>query len=182
MSPGILLRPKSCLARALSRIRILLVALAAMAAVAALGFSDSLCTGRELTAAQVQALFPNKTFVDSDHYAVVNSDCLQVLQDIFISALYRNGLKPEWSPRFACGKFSLVYLSTARLTYLSHHVHDANLPPLALGEVWYMTGPKSAHAIVVAITERGVVYWDPQCGQEVTMSADLLAGTMMRKF
>lgn len=144
--------------------------------------ADAYSTGVVLKASQVQALFPNNTFVERDRYAVLRSDCLRDLQELFVKAVFRNGLRPAWSPRFACAKFSMVFVATARLAYLAAHQELRAVPELAVGEVWFMTGPNSAHAIVVAVTERGVVYWDPQCGHEVPMPGDRLASTFLRKF
>ena len=144
--------------------------------------ADAYSTGVVLNASQVQALFPNNTYVERDRYAVLRSDSLRDLQELFVKAVFRNGLRPAWSPRFACGKFSMVFVATARLAYLAAHPEARAVPELAVGEVWFMTGPNSAHAIVVAVTERGVVYWDPQCGHEVPMPGDRLASTFLRKF
>lgn len=144
--------------------------------------ADAFCSGGVLTASQVCALFPNHTYVERDRYAVLRSDSLHDLQELFVQAVFRNGLRPVWSPRFACAKFSMVFVATARLAYLAAHEGERAVPELAVGEVWFMTGPNSAHAVVVAVTERGVVYWDPQCGHEVPMPGDRLAATFLRKF
>lgn len=136
-------------------------------------------TGRVIPAKDLQSLHPIAALSDLN-YAEVNSQWLRQFYPRFRDELFRGGVV-KWDSRFNCKHFTGLYveLAQARFYMESFHKHsDANT--LALGQIWYhRDNGRGGHAIVVAFTERGRVYIEPQTGEEMKLSASEQASIFM---
>lgn len=127
-------------------------------------------TGRLLTKMEIKQLLPH-AFVGDEVYAEVNSAWLASYYDVFRAELFRLGIT-KWDARFDCNRFAELYSGIAQAVYLratfhSNHVGGA----LAIGPYWYRrANGQGMHAIVQILTERGVVYVDPQTGGWVQLT------------
>lgn len=127
----------------------------------------TLSTGTVLPAAAL----PITGFKGDTAYAVVQSTALPALYDNFRAVLSRQGLV-KWDARYDCNHFASLYISLAQSSYTVATWHsETKAQTLALAEVWYRPGNGvGGHAIVAAMTERGLVYVEPQNGRELTLS------------
>ena len=127
-------------------------------------------TGRVLSRAEVRAMDPRAVLGDSV-YAEVNSKWLAGFYDDFRTELYHNGIL-KWDARFTCRHFAAYYAALAQARFYRgtfHGTEKANA--LALGTVWFARSDGSGHALIVAFTERGRVFIEPQTGKEVKLAS-----------
>lgn len=125
-------------------------------------------TAQVLAATDVWAALPTAIMGDAT-YAQVNSAWLPGFYDTFRSEIFRQGVT-SWDSRFDCNHFATYYAALAQTQfYLSHFQSWTKAESLAVGTFWYRV-PNGAHAIVFALTERGLVFIEPQNGQEVTLT------------
>jgi len=133
------------------------------------GGSSAPTTGRVLSRADVLASDPRAVLGDTA-YAEVNSKWLPRFYDCFRAELFGNGIS-KWDARFTCRHFATYYAALAQARfYLEtfHNFEKANA--LALGTFWYVHPDGSGHAIIIALTERGRVFIEPQTGREVRLT------------
>ena len=134
------------------------------------------CSKREqamTTGAVVQAAeLPLPGFKGDTAYAVVRSEALPALYANFRDVLNKQGLV-KWDSRYDCNHFASLYISLAQASYTVAAWHsETKAQTLALAEVWYLpNGPPAGHAIVAALTERGLVFIEPQTGREIQLTA-----------
>jgi hypothetical protein len=129
-----------------------------------------LSTGEVLAAAQVQQILPG--FAGDTAYATVRSEGLPVLYQNFRDVLNKQGLV-HWDSRYDCNHFAALFvaLSQAKYTVAAWH-GNTKAQTLALAEVWYRPGAGAGgHAIVAAVTERGLLFLEPQTGKEIPLTA-----------
>jgi hypothetical protein len=147
----------------------------ALAVLCGLAFFFASCSKREQamsTGAVVQAAaLPLPGFKGDTAYAVVRSDALPALYQNFRDVLNKQGLV-KWDSRYDCNHFASLYIGLAQSSFTVAAWHsETNAQTLALAEVWYLpNGPPSGHAIVAAMTERGLVFIEPQTGQEIRLT------------
>lgn len=153
-------------------------------------------TGSVLPAALVEVQFRayvgrdagSWAFTPDAAYAVVSSAWLAGYYERFRADLFAKDVT-GWEGRFDCNKFAAAYCAGAQLEFYRDNFH-ARTPAqaLAVGEVWFKperparAGDASGHAIVAAITERGVVFIEPQTGNEVRLTAGELASIYFKRF
>lgn len=107
-------------------------------------------------------------------YAVVDSSALPAMFDDLQAAVFRQGLAGKWDSRFDCNRFASLYIGLAHAKYAAKAWNQPTGPQaLALAEIWYR--PDHApqfigHAIVAALTERGLLFIEPQTGREIPLS------------
>jgi len=102
-------------------------------------------------------------------YAVVDSAWLKSYYTTFRAELFRLGVT-KWDGRFDCNHFASFYTSLAQTKFYADNFQSwTSAQSLAVGTFWYVSA-RGPHAIVVAITERGVVFIEPQTGQEITLT------------
>lgn len=139
----------------------------------------ALTNGDIRTPAQLPAGFAGDTA-----YAVVRSDALPALYDNFISVLSSQGLV-KWDSRYDCNHFAALYVALSQTKFAVAAWHsETKAQTLALCEVWYLQGgrPGQGHAIVGAYTERGMIYIEPQTGQQVALTPAELNSIFLRKW
>jgi hypothetical protein len=153
--------------------------------------SAKIDTGKELPAVlvepQFQAYFPGQpvgqwAFTPDTSYAVVNSAWLPAFYARWRADIFDKGVT-KWDGRYDCNKFAASFCAAAQLEYYRDKFHSWDKgQALAVGEIWYRPDVGGAHAIVAAVTERGVLFIEPQNGQEVKLSPKELAGIFFKRF
>lgn len=127
-------------------------------------------TGRVLTRAEVRAKDP-KAVLGDRAYAEVNSKWLSAFYDDFRAGLCSNGIL-KWDARFTCRHFAAYYAALAQTRfYRGSYRGTEKANALALGTVWYTRSDGSGHALIVAFTERGRIFVEPQTGKEVMLAS-----------
>lgn len=148
----------------------LFVGLLALVLIAIMGCGRKeakLSTGTVLLAADL----PLYGFKGDKSYAVVQSTALPDLYANFRDALSKQGLV-KWDARFDCNHFAALYVSLAQAAYtVAAWQSSSPAQTLALAEVWYVRGSGGGHAIVSAVTERGLLFIEPQTGLELSLTA-----------
>lgn len=128
-------------------------------------------TGRTLNRAAIGSTLPMARFGD-DLYAEVNSEWLKEFYRTYRAKLSKLGVV-RWDQRYDCRRFAGLFTELAQNQFFNQSFHsDTPADTLALGPVWYLRADgRGGHAIVVALTERGTIYLDPQNGEEVHLTA-----------
>ena len=150
----------------------LLVAIAVLAWSGCAKKQVRLDLGPAVSAVSLQNAVGGYTITGDSSYAVVSSSALRAFYDDFRSEIFRNGVT-KWEPRFDCNHFAAYYVALAQTRYYLANFHSGTAPQsLAVGVFWYRpnVGP-NGHAIVMALTERGVIYLEPQDGRELQLTA-----------
>jgi hypothetical protein len=137
-----------------------------------------MATARVLTIADMWKAAPLASLGDSA-YAEVNSAWLRGYYDEFRSEIFRQGVT-TWDTRFDCNHFASYYAALAQTKfYLANFQSRTRAQSLAVGTLWYTRAAGGGHAIVIAVTERGTLYIEPQTGQEVALTqAELNSATL----
>lgn len=127
-------------------------------------------TGRVLSKAEVCQLAP-RVYVGDNVYAEVNSAGLARVYDEFHNELFRLGVT-KWNQRFDCNRFAELFTGVAQTMFFRESFHQRTpAQALALGPFWYVRGDgRGAHAIIQVLTERGIIYLEPQTGEHVTLT------------
>lgn len=127
-------------------------------------------TAKVLTVLDVTAAVP-MAFVGDSAFAQVNSAWLPTFYESFRAELFRQSVT-RWDGRFDCNHFAGYYVALAQTRYYLASFHSSTpAQTLALGVYWYRRGGNGeGHAIVVALTERGTVFIEPQTGAEVRLT------------
>ena len=135
-------------------------------------------TTRVLTPADMWKAAPLCNLGDSA-YAEVNSVWLRGYYDEFRAEIFRQGVT-TWDARFDCNHFASYYAALAQTKfYLANFQSRTKAQSLAVGTLWYTRAAGGGHAIVIAVTERGTLYIEPQTGQEVALTqAELNSATL----
>lgn len=136
-------------------------------------------TGRVLEVAMLHRELPLAR-IGGQSYAEVNSTWLRQFYDKYRTQLSGLGIV-KWDSRFDCRRFTGMFTELAQAEFYVEAFHS-RLPAntLALGQVWYRpSGRETGHAVVVAFTERGRIFFDPQNGQEMQLSQAELASIYM---
>ena len=128
-------------------------------------------TGQVLTEREIVAALPRARTGDVQ-YAQVNSAWLHKFYSKFRSDLARLGVV-KWDERYDCRRFAGMYTEIAQSEFFLQNFHSSSpAHTLALGPIWYLRDDgRGGHAVIVAFTERGRVYIDPQNGEEIRLSA-----------
>lgn len=117
-------------------------------------------------------------------YAVVNSAALSGYYADYRAELFRQGVV-KWEGKFDCNKFASAYAAGAQMRFYRERFHSwAPGQAAAIGEAWYVPGwaRGQAHAVNLALTERGLVWIEPQTGREFTPTGAERASVSLVKF
>lgn len=123
---------------------------------------------------------------DSD-YAVVSSQWMLDFYPEFRADLFRRGVTKA-DVRFDCNHFSGYYVELAQIKFYADNFQSrTKAQALALGVWWYVPDrrpntARSSHAVVAALTEQGVKFFEPQTGKFVTLSSDEVLSTFVKIF
>jgi hypothetical protein len=125
-------------------------------------------TATVLTVEDVRAELPAAIMGDVA-YAQVNSAWLKEFYADFRAEIFRQGVT-KWDERFDCNHFAAYYVALAQTRFYLATFHSrTKAQSLAVATYWY-TRPTGRHAIVIALTERGPVFIEPQTGAEVRLT------------
>lgn len=142
---------------------------------------ERLSTHRAIGGREVLAQVPYATLGD-DVYAEVRADALPGMYESFRSDLFKKGVV-KWDERFDCNHFAAYYVALAQIRFFEASFHSSTpAKTLALAPYWVRSSPNTAHALVVALTDRGIVYIEPQTGKEVALTAYQKANPMLALF
>lgn len=115
-------------------------------------------------------------------YAAVNSAWLRDFYTRWRADLHRKGVV-KWDPKFDCNRFAASFAASAQIEYFTATFHARNAAEaLAVGEIWYDREAGGAHAIVIAHTERGPIFIEPQSGLELRLSSAEVASIYFKRF
>ena len=125
----------------------------------------------------------------SASYEVVDYDWLvKSYHDIFWAKIFDESIT-KWDNRANCTIFTEEYVGILQKMYFRDHFHSfSKTERLAIGEFWYIpnpTAPLSGHSVVIAYTNKGVVFIEPQSREKIQLvnltEADI-ASRILRKF
>ncbi len=137
-------------------------------------------TGRVLGRADVCQLVP-RAIMGDEAYAEVNSQWLPGFYTRFRTELSRLGVV-NWDRRFDCNRFAELYTGVAQIAFFREAFHSSiKAQALAVGPLWYRRdNDLGAHAIVQVLTERGIIYIDPQTGAQIQLTPQELASAYLQ--
>ena len=117
------------------------------------------------------------------HYAQVRHAWLADFYTRWRADLFRKGVV-KWDARFDCNRFAGHFVSAAQVEYFIANFHSWTAgQALALGEFWYLPdGAPARHAVVIAFTDKGVVFIEPQTGQEMVLTTSERASASAIRF
>jgi hypothetical protein len=112
-------------------------------------------------------------FHGDDKYAEMQSSAVPALYENFRDMLSKQGLV-KWDARYDCNHFAALYVALAQSQFaVATWSSETKAQTLALAEIWYRPTPGPyGHAIVGAFTERGLIFIEPQTGQELQLTAE----------
>lgn len=121
-------------------------------------------------------------------YEVVDYDyLLKTYHDAFWNRLFSEDIT-KWDARANCAIFTEEYVGGLQRAYYRDHFHSSTPSwRLAVGEFWYLPNPNDAtvaHSVVVAITNKGVIYLEPQSRDQLrilTLTEAQIASRSLRK-
>jgi hypothetical protein len=122
-------------------------------------------------------------------YETVDYDWLTTrYRDIFWSRMFAEDIT-KWDPRANCSIFTEEYVGGLQRAYYRDHFHsNSKATRLAIGEFWYLPNPNdpsTAHSVVIALTNKGVIYLEPQSRtgspQTLTLTDAQISSRFLRK-
>jgi hypothetical protein len=127
-------------------------------------------TGRVMSRAEVTTVVP-RAYLGDQTYAEVNSEWLKEFYPQFRAELFRLGIS-KWENRYDCNRFAELYTAVAQATFYRQAFHSPiRAQSLALGTYWYIRRDgRGGHALVQVLTERGVIFIEPQTGELVNLT------------
>lgn len=143
----------------------------------------AMSSGKVLPADVVRAqVGPFGSFGDM-YYAEASSAALLAFGDDFQAELFRLGVT-HWDTRFDCNHFATFYVALAQTRFFVANFQSwTAAQTLAVGELWYRrNGNGPGHAIVIALTESGRRFIEPQTQQFVTLTDNEWASRFLVKF
>ena len=130
--------------------------------------AEKITTGHALAPVNLLAVQPGT--IGSPSYAEVLSSALPGFEADLQSELSLLGVV-GWQARADCKEFARMYCAVAQARYANAAFYSFDLPPsLAIAEVWYHRDDGKGHAIVLAVTEQGPVFIEPQTGAVIELS------------
>jgi hypothetical protein len=121
--------------------------------------------------------------VGSTHVAQVRAAALPGLYSHFRDELFRLGIV-RWNERFDCNQFAALYIALANARFYAANFHaETPAQSLALAEYWYRPGGSgNGHAIVLALTDRGPLFIEPQTGALLYLNPAEITSRYLVKF
>jgi hypothetical protein len=141
-------------------------------------------TGKVYSAEQVRTAC-GWAYIGKTQYAEVNRDWLPWYYAQFRSEIAAGAYGVvKWEPDACCTFFASRFASGAQLHYFAQNWNTGLAANgIAVGKRWYTpAGGKVGHAIVQAVTQRGLEFFEPQTGQFVTLTDAEKAATQLSEF
>jgi hypothetical protein len=128
----------------------------------------ALATARVIPAAQVSASL-GFAYCGDSAFGEVSSAALPGLYSDFRAEIFRKGVA-KWDARFDCNHFASYFVALAQTRFYLESFHArTSAKSLGVGVFWYHS-TRGPHAIVAALTERGLLFIEPQTGAEVALT------------
>jgi hypothetical protein len=131
-------------------------------------------TGELVTPWEIKFALPD-TFTSDASYEQVRSEWLVANWSRFRDELFAKEVT-GWDQRFDCNKFAAAFVSFVQMEYYRQNWGTWNKgQAAAVGEFWYVpkgSKPGTGHAIVSAMTERGLVFLEPQTGRFLALTKE----------
>lgn len=120
-------------------------------------------------------------YVTDLEYYKVNENWLPIYYKKYQKQLFKNNVL-EWREGFDCDKFSSYYASYAQL--YSFGQRWTQNKGLAIGEVFYYKNGdlERGHAINVIVTDKKVIYIEPQTGEQIKLTQEELNSIFFVRF
>jgi hypothetical protein len=137
---------------------------------------------------QIAAYFPGRNvgawaFTPDKSYALVNRKWIKSFYNEWREDLFKKGVI-RWDDKFDCNKFAASFCAAAQIAYFNSSYGDSSKPQaLAIGEIWYYPAyNQRPHAIVCAIADDGVIFLEPQTGEELKLLPIELSSIFFKRF
>lgn len=118
-------------------------------------------------------------------YAIVNYDWLFEFYKVWRSEIFAQDVV-QWDDKFDCNKFASSYISRAQIEYFKETWGKDKPQALALAEIWYVdkeiNSKQYRHAIVAALTNKGLIFLEPQTGERLMLTEKQQASIYLKKF
>lgn len=138
-------------------------------------------TGRVMTSQAITELVGFTVFAGDAFYAQVDSAWLAKFYADFRKTLFNQGVV-KWDGDFDCDDFAAFYVALAKVRYFTTYFNTfMPAQSLAVGEFWYKSA-NGSHAVVIAATERGLVFIEPQSGAILNLTPEEKASCSLCKF
>jgi hypothetical protein len=135
-----------------------------------------------LSKVQNSGSFP---FTGDKDYAVVNYDWLFEFYEVWRDEIFAQNVI-KWDDKFDCNKFATSYIARAQIEYFKITWGNNKPQALALAEIWFTEKEtktaKYNHAIVAALTNKGLVFFEPQTGKQIILTEKQQASIYLKKF
>jgi hypothetical protein len=129
-----------------------------------------------ITAEELSALFPWESamklalFPDSNYALPTTAWLLGPFWSWYQGRRFELGLH-KWTRANDCDNSARAYCQAAADCHASTMGSSDKAPEgVAVGEYFYTKDSGGGHAIVVAVTEKGIIYIEPQTGVEINLS------------
>ncbi len=125
----------------------------------------------------------------SRNYAEINYEWLPSFNEKFREHLFKEGIpvgtKMAWSEQFNCVGFTDLYIGLARIELFQQAFHVENQKELGLPAilaVWYQPDDSdTGHSIVAIVTNKGLIFIEPQTGKILQLSQSELNSVWHRR-
>lgn len=122
----------------------------------------------------------------SQTYAKVDEAWLAGFYDRYRSHMFSAYSVVRWDAKADCDFWAQQYAAHAKAEFFNASFHeDTKAEQVAVGEFWYAPNPATphlGHAINVLVTNRGVVFIEPQTGKRVNITREQIAGGYFLRF
>lgn len=155
------------------------------------GSSSPTYTGTNITqvelSQQLGYLFVSDKYTSPAYEVVDYAYLMGAYHDVFWNRLFSDQIT-KWDERANCAIFTEEYVAGLQKAYYRDHFQSRTpARRLAVGEFWYLPNPNdpsTAHSIVIAVTNRGVIYIEPQSRDKpliVNLTDAQIASRFLRK-
>lgn len=113
----------------------------------------------------------SKIFATDKTYSIPHSEWLRTtFYDFFHAWLQKKELQ-KWKPNHDCDNFSFLFRTFGQIAHAKST--DPNFSEgVAIGVIFYKKEGRFGHAINVAITEKGVIWIEPQNGKFLDLTQE----------
>lgn len=142
------------------------------------GDLSPMSTGKVVSAQELRDVM-GTAFAGDTNYAVVSYEQLPAMWKTFQGEIFKKGVT-RWNERFDCNHFAAYFISLCQVRYYLDNFHSGTKSQtLAMGEIWYSTGPLAGHAVAGVLTDRGPVILETQTGEIKPYN---VSNVLLRKF
>lgn len=136
-----------------------------------------------MTRAEIQAFFPAQSihFGCADYEVPTLEWVQQKAWPAFRDWLFSMGCD-KWQERFECRDFARMFAAFCVVCWAQTRMVSSTSDGVSVGEIWFNPEPLTGHAICPVICDKGLVFIEPQTGQEYPMSAEQIATAYFLRF